>query len=65
MALGKHTKTEKGTIRRERGDALMKNLAKEYPALEQFNPSMKLETLRNKLGVNSLDQALKVLGKNK
>ena len=65
MTLGKHTKTEEGTIRRERGDALMKNLAKEYPALKQFNPNMKLETLRNKLGANSLDQALKVLKKSR
>lgn len=63
MPLGPHTKTEKGRIRQERSDSLLGNLAKDYKILEQFNPRMKLGTLEEKLGVDSLDQALKALKK--
>ncbi len=59
MALGKHSKTEKGTFRQERSDSLVGNLAIEYPVLEKFNPRMKLGTLKDKLNVSSLDQVLK------
>ena len=63
MALGKHTKTDSGKIRQERSDSLIGNLANDYPVLKQFNPRMKLGTLKNHLEVDSLDQALKVLRK--
>lgn len=59
MPLGKHTKTEKGRIRQERSDSLLGNLAKDYKVLGQFNPRMKLGTLKDKLNVTSLDQVLK------
>lgn len=62
MPLGKHTRTAKGTFRRERADSLIKNLKKEYPALKNVNGNMKLGTLRDRLGVDSLSQALKKLG---
>lgn len=65
MSLPKHQRTEKGTFRRERGDSLIKNLKKEYPVLQDINGNMKLETLRNQLGVTSLDQALKKLREQK
>ncbi len=61
----KHTRTEKGTYRRERGDALLKNLKKEYPTLEPFNGNMKLATLRDKFGANSLDEVLKAIKQGK
>ena len=61
MSLPKHQRTEQGTFRRERGDSLIKNLKKEYPELKDVNGNMRLDTLREKLGVSSLDQALKVL----
>lgn len=61
MSLPKHQRTEKGTFRRERADSLVKNLKKEYPELENINGNMKLGTLRERLGVTSLDQALRKL----
>ena len=61
MALPKHQRTEKGTFRRERADSLVKNLKKEYPELRNINGNTKLGTLRDQLGVDSLDQVLKKL----
>lgn len=61
MILGKHTKTNKGRIRQERSDTLIGTLAKEYSVLEGINPRMKLKTLKDRLGVDSLSQALKKL----
>ena len=61
MPLPKRSRTEEGTFRRERGDALLKNLKKEYHELDHFNGNMKLETLRNKFGVDSLDEVLKAI----
>lgn len=65
MPLGTHTKTEKGRIRQERSDSLLGNLAKDYKVLEQFNPRMKLGTLKDKLGADSLDEALKIIRNSK
>jgi len=39
----------------------VKNLKKEYPELENINGNMKLGTLRDRFGVDSLDQVLKIL----
>ncbi len=61
MSLPKHKRTEGGTFRRERADSLVKNLKKEYPELENINGNMKLGTLRDRFGVDSLDQVLKIL----
>jgi hypothetical protein len=61
MSLPRHQRTDKGTFRRERADSLIKNLKKEYPELQDINGNMKLGTLRDRLGVDSLDQALKKL----
>jgi hypothetical protein len=61
MHLGKHQRTEEGRFRRERADSLVKNLKKEYSALHDINGNMKLGTLRDKLGVQSLSQVLKKL----
>ena len=63
MALGKHTRTNQGTIRRERSDSLVKNLKKEYPEFENVNGSTKLGTLKEKFGVDSLDGVRKALRK--
>ena len=62
MHLGKHRRTDQGRFRRERADSLVKNLKKEYSVLHDVNGNMKLGTLRDKLGVDSLSQALKKLG---
>lgn len=61
MSLPKHQRTQQGTFRRERADSLVKNLKKEYPELKHVNGNMKLGTLRDRLNVTSLDQALKKL----
>lgn len=63
MALGKHTRTEQGTFRRERADSLVKNLKQEYPEFAHINGNTKLGTLREKFGVDSLDDVLKALRK--
>ena len=63
MSLPKHQRTEQGTFRRERADSLVKNLRKEYPELQGINGNMKLGTLRDRLGVDSLDQVLRKLRK--
>jgi len=63
MPLGKHTRTEKGPIRKERADSLVKNLKEDYPVLDQFDDRTQLGTLRDRYGVNSLDQLLKKLRK--
>lgn len=55
MALGKHTRTQGGTFRRERGDSLAKNLRKDYPEFNNVHGSTKLDTLRDRFGVNSLN----------
>lgn len=66
MALGKHSKNPtSGRIRKERGDSLIKNLKKEYPALKDINGNMKLTTLEDRLGVDSLSQVLKKLREEK
>ena len=65
MSLQRHQRTQKGTFRRERGDSLIKNLKKEYPVLEGINGNMKLKTLRDRLHVDSLDQAIKKLRRQK
>lgn len=65
MALGKHERTKSGTFRRERADSLVKHLKKEYPELEGVNGNMKLGTLRDRLGVDSLDQVLRKLREEK
>jgi hypothetical protein len=56
MPLGKHSKTSKGTIRRERGDSLAGNLAKDYPEFKNVPAKTRLDSLRNKYGVDSLDK---------
>lgn len=55
MALGKHTKTEKGTFRKERADSLAKNLRQDYPEFNHVNGNTKLGTLEKKFGVDSLN----------
>jgi hypothetical protein len=63
MALGKHTRTEQGTFRRERSDSLVKNLKQEYPEFEKINGNTKLGTLREKFGVDSLNGVREALRK--
>ncbi|HUD05162.1 MAG TPA: hypothetical protein VMR59_04200 [Patescibacteria group bacterium] len=63
MPLGKHKRTEEGPFRRERADSLVRNLKEDYPVLDQFDDRTKLGTLRDRYGVDSLDQLIKKLRK--
>lgn len=60
MAFDKHTKTTKGTFRKERADSSMKQLKKEYHLLERLHGNIKtLGGAERSLGVDSLSQVLK------
>ena len=65
MSLPKHQRNQDGRFRRERADSLVKNLKLEYLELKDVNGNTKLGTLREKLGVDSLDGVLKTLRKQK
>jgi hypothetical protein len=61
MALGKHQRTESGRFRKERADSLAKNLATEYPEFERVHGSTKLGTLKERFGVDSLNEVREAL----
>jgi hypothetical protein len=61
MTLPRHTRTKEGSYRAARGDELAKNLAKDYPEFKSVNPRTKLETLRRKFGVNSINDVRRAL----
>ena len=63
MALGKHTRTKKGTFRKERSDSLAKNLREEYPEFNNVHGSTQLGTLKKKFGVDSLNAVREELRK--
>ena len=65
MPLGKHTKNDEGRFRRERGDSLAENLAEDYPEFNNVPPRTRLDTLRDRFGVDSLDEVRKELRKRK
>jgi len=59
--LGKHTKNETGKFRKERGDSLAKNLAKDYPEFRKLQPNTRLDTLEKRLGVSGVNAVRKAL----
>lgn len=61
MALDKHKRTSGGTYRRERGDALAKNLRGTYPEFKKVHGSTRLDTLRDRFGVDSINDVRKHL----
>ncbi len=65
MPLGKHSRTEKGTFRKERGDSLAKNLREDYPEFNTVHGSTRLDTLKEKFGVESLNAVRDALRKEK
>ena len=56
MALGKHQHRDDGRYRRERGDSLAGNLGQDYSELRKVDPRTKLETLRQRFHVDSLNK---------
>lgn len=65
MPLGKHSRTSKGTFRRERADSKAKNLRKEYPEFNKVHGSTELGTLKKRFGVDSLNKVREELRKRK
>ena len=60
MPFEKHTRTTKGTFRKERADSSMEQLRKEYPVLNNLHGNIKtLGGAEKSLGVKSLSQVLK------
>lgn len=65
MPLGKHSRTQEGTFRKERGDSLAKNLRQDYSEFKKVHGSTRLDTLKDKFNVDSLNGVRKALRNNK
>jgi len=63
MSLPKHVRTKEGAFRQAQGNELAKNLAKDYPEFKNVDPRTKLETLRNRYGVTSINKVREALRK--
>ena len=61
MGLPKHTRTEHGNFRQARGDEEAGNLANDYPEFNKVRSDTKLETLRKRFGVTSINEVRKAL----
>ena len=64
MPLGKHKKTESGRIRKERGDSLAENLAKDYSEFKNLPSRTRLDSLEKKFGVSGVNKVRKALKKS-
>ena len=53
MPLGKHSRTEKGTFRRERSDSTAGTLRKDYPEFENVRSDATLGNIKKGLGLPS------------
>jgi hypothetical protein len=51
MSLPKHTRTGKGTFRRERGDSLAKHLRTDYPEFAAVHGNKQLRNVKQDLGL--------------
>jgi hypothetical protein len=63
MATPNRSRDENGEWREKRSDTKVETLKKIYPEFENINGNMKLGTLKDKFGVDSLDDVLKKLKK--
>jgi hypothetical protein len=63
MPLGEHSRNDDGRFRRERGDSLAKNLRQDYPEFTHVHGSTRLDTLRDRFGVDSLNAVREELRK--
>jgi hypothetical protein len=62
--LDNRERDENGRIREKSGAAKIKNLTDKYPELKAFSPDATLSGIRNRYGVQSLDEIRK-LGREK
>jgi hypothetical protein len=51
LPLGKHSRTEKGTFRRERSDSTAGTLRKDYPEFNNVRADAKLGNIKKDLGL--------------
>lgn len=51
MVLGKHSRTSKGTFRRERADSTAGKLREDYPEFESVRADAKLGNIKKSLGL--------------
>lgn len=65
MALGEHSRNEDGRFRKERGDSLAKNLREDYPEFNRVHGSTRLDTLKERYNVESLNGVREALRKEK
>jgi len=65
MPLPRHTRTKKGTYRKAPGNETARNLAKDYPEFKKVPPNTKLETLRRRYGVTSINGVRAALRRKK
>ena len=59
---GYRSRNEEGPLRAKRGDTLVGTIEKQYKIDTGFRSDMRLDTLRDKLGVDSLKDVLKKIG---
>ncbi len=65
MALPQHSRTISGNFRQANGTELAKNLRKDYPEFNKVRSDTKLETLRDRFGVTSINDVRTALRKQK
>jgi len=63
MPIPNRSRDNNGEWREKRADTKVETLKKDYPIFEGINGNMHLGTLKNKFGVDSLDQVIKELRK--
>lgn len=63
MAVPNRSRDKDGEWREKRSDTKVETLKKDYPEFEGVNGNMHLGTLKDKFGVDSLDQVIKELRK--
>lgn len=63
MAASDRSRDKNGEWREKRSDTKVETLKQHYPEFENINGNMHLGTLKDKFGVDSLDQVLRELRK--
>ena len=64
MANPNRSRDKDGEWREKRSDTKVETLKATYPEFESINGNMKLGTLKDKFGVDSLDEVLRELRKH-
>lgn len=63
MPLPQHSRTKAGNFRQANGTELAKNLRKYYPEFNKVRSDTRLETLRRRFGVTSINAVREALRK--